>query len=626
MAFLKFANAPLIATDISLSTWGGVRDSASTIPSLSNKTAGSRLSLGQFTPEDFMLSHVTIMASVDTEAGPGVLGQQIENDESINRAYRDYYITQGTDKYINSNLDSWERKLLLASAPTFVGGDNFVEHVQIPSLSKGKILDVVSRDIGDSVYVDLLVATNRKHAELVESIRKRQLTTLSMGCFTADTLVTLSDGTRAPISSITPGQKVITHKGRPKEVAALMARQGDWGMRRVEVVGLETSIESTDNHLFFVIRPGLVIEEVRADSLLPGDLILSPLVDGVASESDRTLFPIKAITPFTFTGTVFDLEVEEDHSYLVQGLAVHNCVVKFTICTQCGNRAKDSSELCQHIKYYKGNQFTDQLGNKRRAVELCGHIDEEPGSVVFKEASWVGHPAFPGAVLRSFLTPEAAEKYATLHKPRTVISFHRPSIEGMSRAAKVGFDFGQQDDSSQQQSAPPTPPEPKNPLDGVVDDAAKAILNKAVLKVRKDLSDSERPTGSEDLNPTLTKEASNLLKVARAALVRTGGNHSIAIGLVRGSILRKVGGWAAVASAGYSAKSLLGLSYFEDSFGDTPSVDPEMYRVVLAVGGPAKYPNVKDYLTACKHSLGRNVTVREAQVLVEKGKIFDLGH
>lgn len=66
------------------------------------------------------------------------------------------------------------------------------EHVQIPELSKGKVVDAVLREIpigkdkkGDDLttyYVDILVATEKKHKKLVADIKSGKLNTLSMGC------------------------------------------------------------------------------------------------------------------------------------------------------------------------------------------------------------------------------------------------------------------------------------------------------------------------------------------------------------------------------------------------------------------------------------------------------------
>jgi hypothetical protein len=64
------------------------------------------------------------------------------------------------------------------------------EHLQIPELSKGKIVDACARDIGDSVYIDILVATSRKHRPLVAAVQNGQLSTLSMGANVAHTSCT----------------------------------------------------------------------------------------------------------------------------------------------------------------------------------------------------------------------------------------------------------------------------------------------------------------------------------------------------------------------------------------------------------------------------------------------------
>jgi len=79
----------------------------------------------------------------------------------------------------------------MATFRSFVGGENYLEHVQVPELSKGKILDAVLRPVrhkakngkeADIYYCDILVATDRKHDSLVAKIASGELTTMSMGC------------------------------------------------------------------------------------------------------------------------------------------------------------------------------------------------------------------------------------------------------------------------------------------------------------------------------------------------------------------------------------------------------------------------------------------------------------
>lgn len=47
---------------------------------------------------------------------------------------------------------------------------------------------------------------------------------------------------------------------------------------------------------------------------------------------------------------VYNLEVEEDESYIAAGLAMHNCKVPYDICTICGNRSKTRYDYCACVK------------------------------------------------------------------------------------------------------------------------------------------------------------------------------------------------------------------------------------------------------------------------------------
>jgi hypothetical protein len=647
MAFLKYANATVIKPGIDLDAWRGFRQKSTSLP-LFDKTA-SRLSLQEIDPKQLLLTHCTIVASVDTENSNAPLGKHIVEGFEIDRKYPDYLITPKTSGFINNNGDSWERKLLLSTFKTFIGGQNYLEHIQVPELSKGRIIDAAARDIGDSIYIDILVATERKHAPLIKAIQGGQLSTLSMGCFTPGTPVTMADGRWVPIEEVVPGDMVLTHKGRTREVLNKQIHIGRWNMRRIDVVGLPDSIQATDNHPFFVIRSAkvcacgcgepltgrskeapirrmtkrfklghqlrilnpngsysleekrrrvaqlaecdqLVVEKVKAADLKAGDYVVFPKLKdevvadpgvgkarllgyflaegsflkrkGVACEvqfnfsmqekdtfvaevtsllrqefpqanepwvqersdrnlcvvhmtgksavnwfkyhggeyghrkhlsveairwsaeahlnligawingdgnkhssgssigtttsydlacqmhllsmqcglpvrmeccfggkhvaiaeavvngvslrhpetgrlahfnicyskssspilrltsskaassiskshlqlrvlEDKVIFPISKIEVFEYDGPVFNMEVEEDHSYQVQGLAVANCSVAYTLCTKCGNVAVDETQLCSHVRFFKGNKFRDDMGVERVVAELC---------------------------------------------------------------------------------------------------------------------------------------------------------------------------------------------------------------------------------------------------------------
>ena len=131
----------------------------------------------KYNTKDYLFTHDTACCSVETE----------ENG---------YWITPPCWELVNANGNAWTTPVLLASFKTFIGGENYLEHMQIPALSKGKILDAIARPVvhhsdkyGDAnIYVvDVLVATERKHESLIERIESGKLTTLSMGticCYT----------------------------------------------------------------------------------------------------------------------------------------------------------------------------------------------------------------------------------------------------------------------------------------------------------------------------------------------------------------------------------------------------------------------------------------------------------
>jgi hypothetical protein len=262
MAFLKYAKAAVVTPFVTRQQWTNVRvagESAKVdLPSNLVERAATLFD-EPFDPKKYLLTHATIVASVDVFAPKGVkVGKVQEDGFRVNRKYADYRVKADCQKYINNNRDCWSRAVLAKSYKTFVGSHNFVEHVQIEDLSKGRIIDAVARDIGESIYVDILIATDRKHKDLVEAIQSGKMGTLSMGCFLPGTQVTMADGRRIAIEDVQPGDMVLTHKGRSREVLNKQIRGGKWDMRTIHAVGLASPITSTGNHPYYVLRPAEV--------------------------------------------------------------------------------------------------------------------------------------------------------------------------------------------------------------------------------------------------------------------------------------------------------------------------------------------------------------------------------
>jgi len=60
--------------------------------------------------------------------------------------------------------------------------------------------------------------------------------------------------------------------------------------------------------------------------------------------------PIREYDSIYVETDVFNLEVEEDNSYLVEGMAVHNCRVPEDYCYICGHASKTRDDYCIHMR------------------------------------------------------------------------------------------------------------------------------------------------------------------------------------------------------------------------------------------------------------------------------------
>lgn len=208
----------------------------------------------RFNPAEYVLSHATIVASVDTykPKSPDAplstssimsLGKLATFDfRSLfhlmqpqgfrpNRKYADFRITRPTQKFVNDNNDAFSRGVLLKSYRTFVGAFNFIEHVQVEALSKGRILDAAIRNIGPTLYVDILVATHKAHEELCAGILDGSVDKMSMGCDVVGTICSccghwsIDDTELCPCIRHFKGQMFNDEDGEPSRVAEICGHE-----------------------------------------------------------------------------------------------------------------------------------------------------------------------------------------------------------------------------------------------------------------------------------------------------------------------------------------------------------------------------------------------------------------
>ncbi len=191
MATRRYAKALVSNPSIEFDRWmeGHKHNSIGTPEGYVSKIA--KTVLRKCDPNRYLLSHATIVASVDTYSPRGAkIGKQLNRGVEIDVKWTDYRVKPECHQIINNNFDAWSRPLLLSTYRTFIGAHNYLEHIQLPELSKGFIVDAIARDLGHSVYVDILVATDKKHEKLISDILSEEMTGLSMGCISLFTTCT----------------------------------------------------------------------------------------------------------------------------------------------------------------------------------------------------------------------------------------------------------------------------------------------------------------------------------------------------------------------------------------------------------------------------------------------------
>lgn len=89
-----------------------------------------------------------------------------------------------------------------------------------------------------------------------------------------------------------------------------------------------------------------VINKSGYRRLLPSGYIVSPIVS-IEKELE------------VYNDIVYNFEVAEAESYVVNGAIVHNCKVPSDFCTYCGHESKTTTDYCEHLQHQMGEVLSD---------------------------------------------------------------------------------------------------------------------------------------------------------------------------------------------------------------------------------------------------------------------------
>ena len=120
---MRTARARVAAKSVNPEYWLDIRSRARGANFF--KSASAKVVLDAYDPAKYLLTHCTIVASVDVEETGLPTGKFMSNGVQIERLYSDFYVTENTEKFINNNKDCFSRAILSATYRTFIGGFNY---------------------------------------------------------------------------------------------------------------------------------------------------------------------------------------------------------------------------------------------------------------------------------------------------------------------------------------------------------------------------------------------------------------------------------------------------------------------------------------------------------------------
>jgi RecA/RadA recombinase len=264
----------------------------------------------------------------------GGIGAFIDAEHALDPIYA-RRLGVNTDELLISQPDTGEQALEIAE--TLVRS-NAVDVIVIDSVAALVPRAELDGDMGDSLpglqarlmsqaLRKLTAAISRSGAIVVFINQIREKIGVMFGCFAGETPILLADGTSQPIAAIVEGRL-------PVEVLSWDSASGAIEPRPVigwydngpadEFLHVAVAVEAgrvrrfaaTENHLIFTPAG-----PVKAGDLSVGDVVLVRGTDDVAVAAPVVEIELR---PAQAGARRFDLEVEGHHTYLADGVVVHN--------------------------------------------------------------------------------------------------------------------------------------------------------------------------------------------------------------------------------------------------------------------------------------------------------------
>jgi len=563
MASRRYAHAIVTAKDVPFERWmDEIRAQNEGAVPKNHVNRVANVILRKADPKQYLLSHATIVASVDTYAPKGVkTGRATNRGVQIEVRYPDYRIKPEGHEIVNNNGDAWERSLLLATYRTFIGAPNYLEHIQLPELSKGFIIDAISRDLGNTCYIDILVGTDRKHGKLVSDILSGDMSALSMGCISLFTICTKCGNIAADDAQLCP---CVQYEGKGNPFA--------------DEDGIQHPISELIGH----------VSVPNSNQFIEASWVKNPAFRGAVRRNFLNADTVAVASKLGEAAKIYEVRQNESHPDELKRAASMR-------------RRAQGQEGQGQAAAPEGQAPADDLGDPGQGGQGQGQAggQGDPGDLGDLGQGGQGQGQGGGGDLGGLGGGSSGGGGGT------------PSQGQGGQGQGQGGGQGQGLDEMVQKAQSLL-------LQNLVKSLEEKLSPKPedVKTIAPSTNDWESSGGGNDNIVRSSREFSRRLRKAftNQNLIRWADD---AYRTVHG------GGVKAIRANNMTARDLIVLSWIEDHVNGR-KYSSNLYKTAMNVGAPSAYPSKNSFVAACSIRLGRALSVEEQKFFIWKGKIASL--